>query len=208
MPTNPTDHAIRTRVDAFLAELSAIVRKAALDSVQEILGGTAPKRRRGPGRPGDSGRRGTTRPRKSARVARPSRGIRRSAADLEKITVRVLAHVRSHPGHRLEQIGKALQTDTAILKRPIQNLLAEKQLRTQGRKRGTTYFAGSGAGAARKGKDRRPARQTRKAKVRGHGPGTQARRTEKNGAARARRSASRASDAAATLEQAERMAAG
>jgi hypothetical protein len=48
--------------------------------------------------------------------------------------------VKSNAGRRLEQIGKALKTDTAILKRPIANLLAAKKLKTQGKKRGTKYF--------------------------------------------------------------------
>jgi hypothetical protein len=86
-------------------------------------------------------------------------------------------------GHRLEEIGAALKTDTAILKRPIANLLAAKQLRTEGRKRGTMYFAGvkrGGAGArnrksktrhdrkakrARKGSGRRATRRAAKAKA-------------------------------------------
>ena len=43
-------------------------------------------------------------------------------------------------GHRLEEIGRALKTDTAILKKPIAMLLAEKKLKTTGAKRGTKYF--------------------------------------------------------------------
>jgi hypothetical protein len=95
--------------------------------------------------------------------------IRRSAADLEKIGMRVLAHVKSNAGQRLEQIGKALRTDTAILKRPIANLLAAKKLRTEGRKRGTMYFAGGGRGGSKalrkkaKVRGRRRAKRNRKA---------------------------------------------
>jgi hypothetical protein len=145
MANNTADHDIRTRIDSFLAELSGLVRKAALEAVEEALGEGA-SRRRGPGKPRGSGRRGPRRPRKSARRGRPVRRaragkrIRRSAADLEKIAARVLAHVKSNAGHRLEQIGKALKTDTAILKRPIANLLAAKKLSTKGQKRGTKYF--------------------------------------------------------------------
>jgi hypothetical protein len=78
--------------------------------------------------------------------------VRRSAADLEKIAVRVLAHVKSNAGHRLEQIGKALKVETAVLKRPVANLLAGKKLRTKGQKRGTMYFAGGGGGGVRETK--------------------------------------------------------
>ncbi len=187
MPTS-SNAAIRTRIDSFLAELSELVRLAALGSVHAALSGEpAPGQRRGPGRP-----RGSGRPRKTAarvRVVAPAgKRIRRSAADLEQIAARVLAHVKANAGHRLEQIGKALKTDTAILKRPIQNLLAARKLRTKGQKRGTMYFAGGGGGGARKAKARRSAKRSRKAKVRGRRPAKRARKaTRKSGARRATR---------------------
>ena len=182
------DTEIQSRISAFLDELSQLVRKAALDSVHEVLGDT--KRRRGPGRPKGSARRGPGRPPKAARPNRPNRParaakrIRRSAADLEKIAVRVLAHVKSNAGHRLEQIGKALKVETAVLKRPIANLLAGRKLRTKGQKRGTMYFAGGGGGGARKAKARRPTKRAGKAKVRRRRPAKRARKASRRSAAR------------------------
>ena len=146
MPTNHLDHAIRTRIDSFLAELGALVKKSALEAVHEVLGEGAP-RRRGPGRPKGSGRRGPGRPRGSGRRGprRPRRAakgkrIRRSSAQLAQIGARVLTQVRSKAGQRLEEIGRALRTDTAILKKPVADLLKAKKLRTTGAKRGTKYF--------------------------------------------------------------------
>ena len=144
MPTNPTDQAIRSRIDSFLSELSGIVRQSALEAVQEALGGGAP-RRRGPGRPKGSGRRGPGRPPKTGqrRAGRPTRAgkrIRRSSEDLAKIGARVLAQVRSKAGQRLEEIGRALRTDTSVLKKPVADLLKAKKLKTKGAKRGTRYF--------------------------------------------------------------------
>jgi hypothetical protein len=52
----------------------------------------------------------------------------------------VLAQVRSKSGQRLEEIGRALKTDTAILKRPVAMLVESKKLKTTGQKRGTKYF--------------------------------------------------------------------
>jgi hypothetical protein len=188
MPKNTTDHAIRTRIDSFLAELGALVKNSALEAVQDALGEGAP-RRRGPGRPKGSGRRGPGRPRKvgrrPGRPARAGKRIRRSAADLEKIAARVLAHVRSNAGHRLEQIGKALKTETAILKRPIANLLAARKLRTKGQRRGTMYFAGGrGKAAKAKARVRRPVKRARKAKVTVHRPAKRTRRSSRKRAAR------------------------
>lgn len=170
MPTKNTDQDIRTRIDSFLAELSGLVRKAALESVLEVLSGeTAPRRRRGPGRPRGSGPRGPGRPRKAARrarraVARKVKRVRRSAADLERIAARVMAHVKSNAGQRLEQIGKALKVETAILKRPIANLLATKKLSTKGQKRGTMYFTGGSRGGAIKSLHKAKSQRRRKAK--------------------------------------------
>jgi len=175
MATPTLDQDIQNRIQSFLAELSGLVRRSAMEAVRGVLGeGPAPKRR-GPGRPRGSStaKRRPGRSRKAAATgfARAGRRVRRSAADLEKIAARVLAHVKSNAGHRLEQIGKALQTDTGVLKRPIANLLAAGKLRTQGRKRGTMYFAGGSRGGATKARRkakvqrRRKARRTLKAKV-------------------------------------------
>jgi hypothetical protein len=144
MANNPTDTAIRSRIDSFLSELAGLVRQSALEAVQEALGGGAP-RRRGPGRPKGSGRRGPGRPPKAGRrrAGRPARGgkrVRRSSEDLAAIGARVMAQVRSKQGQRLEEIGRALRTDTAILKKPVADLLKAKKLKTTGAKRGTKYF--------------------------------------------------------------------
>jgi hypothetical protein len=133
MPNQNLDHEIRSRIDSFLGELSLLVKRQALEAVHEALG-EATSVRRGPGRRRGSGRRGPGRPR------RAGRRIRRSSEELAKIGARVLAQVRSKAGQRLEEIGRALKTDTAILKKPIADLLKAKKLRTTGAKRGTKYF--------------------------------------------------------------------
>jgi hypothetical protein len=51
-----------------------------------------------------------------------------------------MAQVRSKQGQRLEEIGRALKTDTATLKKPVADLLKAKRLKTTGAKRGTKYF--------------------------------------------------------------------
>jgi hypothetical protein len=186
MPTPTLDQEIQSRIQSFLAELSDLVKMAALGSVHAALGGEpGPRMRRGPGRPRGSGKRGPGRPRKAA-AARMGKRIRRSAEDLEAIAARVLAHVKANAGHRLEQIGAALKTDTAILKRPIANLLAMKHLRTEGQKRGTKYFARSGRGAP--GKSVRKAKRTRKAKVTRRTPRKKAARRARPGIVRPARS--------------------
>lgn len=185
MANTSSDHAIRIRIDAFLAELSELVRSAALGSVHAVLGGEpAPGRSRGPGRPRGSGRLRKSAGRARRAVTPTSKRVRRSAEDLEKIAARVLAHVKANAGHRLEQIGRALKVETAVLKRPIQNLLAGRKLRTTGQKRGTMYFAGGSGVGTRKTKVRRPTKRAGKAKVRRRRPAKRARKVSRKRAAR------------------------
>jgi len=140
-PTNRLDQEIQSRIESFLAELSGLVKRSALEAVQGALATGGGSVRRGPGRPRGStnARRGPGRPPKAA-SAKGGRRIRRSAEDLAKIGAQVFAQVRSKQGQRLEEIGRALKTDTGVLKKPIADLLKAKKLKTKGAKRGTKYF--------------------------------------------------------------------
>jgi hypothetical protein len=71
---------------------------------------------------------------------RGGKRVRRSPEDLAKLQATVLAAVRAKQGQRLEEIGKALKTDTSVLKRPVALLLEAKKLKTTGARRGTKYF--------------------------------------------------------------------
>jgi hypothetical protein len=176
----PKQQDIRTLVDQFVSDLSARVREQALDSVRAALGDSAAPRRRGRGRPRKAAKRGPGRPPKAARrgPGRPpkaGRRARRSSADLEATAAKVLAYVRSNAGQRLEEIGKGLRTATAGLKRPIQVLVAEGKLRTEGQKRGTRYFAGGrGKANAAKKAGRRAAKRGKAGKARGRRRGAKA----------------------------------
>jgi hypothetical protein len=179
MLTNHLDSEIRALIDQFTGKFRELLGLAALGSVQTALAaGVGTPVRRGPGRPRGSGkatggkpaRRGPGRP----PAAKPPTGrIRRSSADVEEVAEQVLGYVRSHPGSRLEEIGRGLGTDTAGLKLPVKELMGSGRLRTEGQKRGTKYYVGGGGGkkAAQAGraKARRKARKapTRKAGKRG-----------------------------------------
>jgi hypothetical protein len=137
MANNNLDSEIQDRISSFLDELSQLVKRQALEAVHEALGQAAGPARRGPGRPRTvTIRRG----RKPRAMAKRGGRVRRSPEQLAKLQASLLAQVRSKQGQRLEEIGKALKTDTAILKRPIAMLLASKKLKTTGAKRGTKYF--------------------------------------------------------------------
>jgi hypothetical protein len=152
MARSTLDTELRSRIDSFLDELSALVKKTALDSVHAALGdGVAPKRR-GPGRP-----RGTT---KAARPAARADG-KRTPEQVQADAERIAGYVRANPGSRLEQIAAGLGTGSQELKLPVIKLLAAKTLRKTGQKRGTQYFAGGGGGGATKVKATRAPRAKR-----------------------------------------------
>jgi len=162
--TNQQDPQVRALVDQFVSELTVVIRKAALEAVRDVLGESTPARR-GPGRPrkaagpmatgatgatGTKGKTGTTR--KAGRPRKRGTRGRRPPEDVAALADTVLAHVRSNPGQRLEEMGRALSMDTKELKRPIAHLMAAGSLRTEGQKRGTRYYAGGGSRKATKKK--------------------------------------------------------
>jgi hypothetical protein len=143
------DRDIRSRIDAFLEELSSLVKQTALDSVRAALGEGAAPARRGPGRP-----------RLKIRVGRPAksamrRGGKRSTEEVGAMAEQIAAFVRSNPGARLEAIAAGLGTPSKELKLPVIKLLSSKTLRKTGAKRGTQYFAGGRAGKAKAGRKAR-----------------------------------------------------
>jgi hypothetical protein len=61
-------------------------------------------------------------------------------SDLEAlIRSKLHRYIASHPGQRIEQIGKALGETTKDLRLPAQKLIAEKLVKTKGARRGMTY---------------------------------------------------------------------
>ncbi|MFT5052611.1 MAG: putative HTH transcriptional regulator [Chlamydiales bacterium] len=144
---NSLDKQIRDRIHAFAEELAQLVKEAAVESVQEALGQSMPKRttttRKNASRGG--------RPKKKAATRRKAgRRIRRSPEQIEAMSGEILAHVKANKGQRLEQIAVDLGMDTADMKRPVSLMIEAKKLSTKGQKRGTTYYAGKAKGAGRK----------------------------------------------------------
>jgi hypothetical protein len=162
------DDEIRTITEAFAHDLGVLVRKAALEAAAASLGSgvaaaalTSPAAQRGRGRPGRAAatvatprtkapaRRTTARGTKAAPAARmagsrraPQRapGEKRPPVELVKLTDKLGDYIKSHPGQRMETIGKALAVTTRELNLPVKKLLAARRIRTEGHKRATEYF--------------------------------------------------------------------
>ncbi|APR83519.1 Hypothetical protein A7982_08868 [Minicystis rosea] len=146
------EHDLRSRVDSFVNELSALIRRQALEAVEEVLkkGGEsgAPAARK-PGRPAKvvveepKARAAKAAPAKAAPAKASSKrkaGEKRTPAQLATITEEVFNHIKSNPGQGVEQIAKALANSTKELTLPIRKLLSDKKIGSKGQKRATRYF--------------------------------------------------------------------
>lgn len=132
-PMNDLERRIQERVDAFVSEITALVREAAIESVRDALGGkavAAPRGRRAAA-PAAGRRRGSS--------ASDSRG-RRSAADIDQAAQRILTFVSDHEGVRADEIARALGATTKELQLPMRKLVKQGELSTKGQKRATRYY--------------------------------------------------------------------
>jgi hypothetical protein len=135
MANSDVNREIRDRIQAFVNELSELVRQATLESVQDALQGrmgSANVAVRGVGRPAASGR---------GAAMRVKKGGKRTPEELEALTARLLRHIQGNPGQRMEQLAVALNLPSKELTLPIKKLLQENRLRTKGQKRATAYYA-------------------------------------------------------------------
>jgi hypothetical protein len=158
------DNDLRSRVDAFVNELSALIRRQALEAVEEVLkkgegepavvapaAPAAPKR----GRPTKAAVAARAKaqakptpapapaPAVSAKaVASPKRkaGEKRTPQQLAQITEQTYNYIKSNGNQGVEQIAKALGTSTKELTLPIRKLLSDKKIASKGQKRATRYF--------------------------------------------------------------------
>jgi hypothetical protein len=127
----PMSPALHAALDSLVATIRDELRTEFMDLIGGGPRGTAkPKRRVAPLAP------------RTPRVAKARRkGGRRSPEELQELATGVLGYIRKNPGQRAEQIAAGMSTTTKELARPISMLLADKAVKTQGVKRGTTYTA-------------------------------------------------------------------
>ena len=160
------ENDLRGRVDAFVGELHALIRRQALLAVEEVL------RAAGGGRVGRStsvgrvtrvnGARHSAAPARSANAsyakaryakagsaqaryaqappAKRKAGEKRTQEELQQVCDRVQSYIRSNAGQGVERIAKALATPTKELTLPIRKLLDDKKIGSKGQKRATRYY--------------------------------------------------------------------
>jgi hypothetical protein len=136
---------VRARVEAFSGELAELIRRAALEAVQEVLGsGGAPAPHATPARAEKAAAKGPSvkravrgRPRGVGKKRAP--GEKRSPDELAKLTEKLASYIKANPGQRIEQIGEGLGRPTKELSLPVKKLLRTKRISSKGHKRATTY---------------------------------------------------------------------
>ena len=140
MANSSVSDQVRSLVESFVAEMSDLIRRSAMETVQHALaGGEAPRRGRRPA--AVAGRRGApSLPAAKGGARLRAKGAKRSPDELEELTGQLLAYVKSNPGQRIEQIAEGMGTSTKELNLPAKKLLGSKALKTRGHKRATQYF--------------------------------------------------------------------
>lgn len=118
------DSKIRARVEAFVVELTSLIREAAVAKVAEALGSEVTPRSRG----------------RASVVA--SSGGKRTAEQIEAQCEQIIAFVAKNPGLGVEGIAAGLNTSSKELTLPIRKLISSKELSRKGHKRATKYFPG------------------------------------------------------------------
>lgn len=127
------EQQIRARVDAFVAELSELLKQAALERLTDALGASPLARGAGKGKRAKAAGRAP---------ALSKKGGKRTAKELEAFSDRILATIKSQPGIRADQIATELGLVTREVVLPIKKLLATKTVTKKGQKRATAYFPG------------------------------------------------------------------
>jgi hypothetical protein len=135
---------IQQLVSELTDELSALVRQAAADVVQETLGTNGASRSRGRG----------------GALRLGGKRIRRSPDQLAATADRLRSYIAQNPGQRMEQIGEALGSTTRELRRPLGQLIDEGQIRREGEKRASRYYAGGGRKSKKSSASRKRTKST------------------------------------------------
>jgi len=147
---------IQALVDNFVADLSELAKRIAIEQIHTAFGVGAklvlPRTVAPPAR---------TRTRAAAAPApapaKRSRA-RRGEGELEELRDKLLAAVAERPGRRTEELNEALGTQTPQIAQLLRRLVAEARIRTEGTRRGTRYFLA--ADGARRPPPSEPPQQT------------------------------------------------
>lgn len=140
---------IQSLVSKLSNDLETLVRKAAIEAVQNVLGGSSPSRTAT--KPTAAKRKPGPKPQavgtpEAARAPQPKalksgKRVRRTAAEIAVTANRIHAYVKANPNANAERIKKALAIPSNQWGGPLALLMSAKRLGSKGEKRSTTYSA-------------------------------------------------------------------
>jgi hypothetical protein len=133
---------IHALVDNFVADLSELAKRIAIEQIKTAFGVGA--------------KLAAPPPSVAPTPARGSRA-RRGQREIEALRGKVLAAIAERPGRRAEDLNTTLGTKTPQIAQLLRKLVADELVRTEGARRGTRYFAVGTGGAADVQNGRRPA---------------------------------------------------
>lgn len=137
---NEVNKQIEARIQAFAKELNELVREAALEAVQDVLGGAS------------KAGRATTASRVPAKRRPATPSGRLSSRQMAGAIEAVRNFIASNPGARMEQMTAALGQPAARLRGPVNKLIEQGQVRKTGEKRTTQYYPAAGRKGSRSGR--------------------------------------------------------
>lgn len=124
-----TDTDIRNRIESFVAEMTALIRQAAVESAIAALNGSN----------GYSGAKRGPKPKNANLPTQGGKRVRRSEKDILQMMSKVVAFIESNPGSRSEDIRAKLGVTAPQLADSLRRLIADKSIKSKGQRRGTTY---------------------------------------------------------------------
>jgi predicted HTH transcriptional regulator len=126
------ERRLRERIDAFVEELTEIVREEALEQVAKALGGATTRVKRAT----------RSAPTKRTSNTTAGRAPKRTQDDLVALEAKIIRHVGKNPGMGAQEIALAFGLTTADVTLPLRRLVRDNKLETKGQKRGTRYHPG------------------------------------------------------------------
>lgn len=120
---------IQSLVDTFVADLSDLARRIAIEQIK-VAFGTGAKL---------AASHAASHP--VAVVTPRASRARRGQREIEALRGKVLAVIAERPGRRAEEINTTLGTKTPEIAQLLRRLVADQLVRTEGARRGTRYFA-------------------------------------------------------------------
>ena len=121
---NDIQTRIRAQVDNFTNNLTDLIQRAALESVNQAL--KSELKIKSNGHSNGNGR---------------IRGEKRTQEQIAATAEKALAFIAKNPGSTMEQIRHSLGETITDMNLPIKKLLADKRVSKKGQKRGTRYTA-------------------------------------------------------------------